>query len=126
MDTSALVKMIVTEAESAKLLTYLGSRDERLATSQIGAVELARSSRRRDSSAASRSKELLASIEIAPLTLEISRKAAELEPFSLRTLDAIHVATADELRAALVISYNQRMIEACAANGLEVAFPGAN
>lgn len=125
-DTSALVKMVVTEAESTALRSYLVSRDTALSTSQVGAVELGRSARRRNNSTADRALALLSGLEIFPLTTGIAARAQQLEPSTLRTLDAIHVATAIEVRADLVVTYDQRMIEACHANGLEVVSPGAS
>lgn len=124
MDTSALAKMVVAEAESEALQSHLRSRATTLTTSQIGAIELTRSARRLGISSANHSHALLASIEIAQLNRAIAQRAANLGPATLRTLDAIHVATAIELRVDVVITYDQRMLEACEANGLEVAAPG--
>lgn len=56
----------------------------------------------------------------------MAERARRLPPGVLRSLDAIHVATALELGEDLtaVVSYDQRMIDAATAAGLEVVSPG--
>lgn len=57
---------------------------------------------------------------------QIRAAAAALEPGTLRTLDAIHLATALALGEELdaVVTYDRRMTEAAKATGLAVAAPG--
>jgi len=59
------------------------------------------------------------------LTPAIRRAAAELEPATLRSLDAIHVATAMSLGADLggILTYDGRMQDAAQAVGLAVVAP---
>lgn len=68
----------------------------------------------------------LSRIELLPLGDHVISTAAFLDPPALRTLDALHVATAlslgDELTA--VVTYDTRMQEAAAALGMPVAAPG--
>jgi uncharacterized protein len=67
----------------------------------------------------------LARIELLPLNDQILSTAAYLDPPSLRTLDALHVATALTLGEELVavVTYDVRMQEAAAALGMPVAAP---
>jgi len=130
VDTSALVKLVVREAESdvleRELTTWRG-----LATSSITTIELRRAARRaraggRDVVADDDTIGLLldALAEI-PLSAAVRQTAATLEPAQLRTLDAIHLASALALRDDLgvVITYDARMASAAAELGLNVAAP---
>src|SRR3982750_3295641 len=130
VDTSALVKLVVRESESGALegalLTWRG-----LATSTITTVELPRAARRaradgRDSVAGDDAIDiLLAALALIPISALVRQAAATLEPVELRTLDAIHLASAMTLGNDLpaVITYEQRMTPAAAALGLQVAAP---
>jgi len=103
-DTSALVKLAITEAETPAERAEL-QRWSAVATSVITEVELARAVAR----AASRGGPALDNVAVwtitaAPVELELTpairRAAAELELATLRSLDAIHVATAMSLTLA--------------------------
>ena len=72
-----------------------------------------------------RIEEMLQAVYLIDLNGRLLEKAARLEPASIRSLDAIHLATAlsvDE-PALEVITYDGRMAEAARANGLRVAQP---
>jgi predicted nucleic acid-binding protein len=125
-DTSALLKLVVAESESEDLLRYLDSLGAvTLVCSEVGHTELLRSARRFGPQSLRTARALLAGIDTAPLTHDIAALAAELTPDSLRTLDALHVATAMDLKADLVVTYDRRMAEACSANDVATASPGA-
>lgn len=70
---------------------------------------------------------MLASIELIELGDELLDRAADLQPMGLRSLDAIHVAAAQTLGAALreLVTYDRRMIEAAQALAIPVVAPGA-
>jgi predicted nucleic acid-binding protein len=130
-DTSALVKLVIREPESAAVERELMSW-ERLATSELTAIELpravarARSVGRADDAAARLVLEILAAFSAVPRTDDVRALAAHLEPVELRTLDAIHIASAlavgEDLGA--VMTYDRRMANAAERLGLEVATPG--
>jgi uncharacterized protein len=130
-DTSALVKLVVHEGESEAIEVEV-SRWERIATSEIAAVELpratarARADRRAGVADGRVVLELLAALAVVPMTDEVRALAASMEPVKLRTLDAIHLACAltlgDDLAA--VLTYDHRMAEAVLARGLIVLAPG--
>ena len=67
----------------------------------------------------------LAAVRLMPLTDEIRTLAGELDPPSIRSLDAIHVASALSLRERLkgLFTYNERMSSAARDAGLEVYAP---
>lgn len=130
VDTSALVKLVVHEAESdaleAALSTWRG-----LATSSITTIELPRAAQRaradgRDGVADDETVVvLLAALAQIPLGAVVRQTAATLDPAELRTLDAIHLASALALGndLATVITYDQRMATAAIALGLQVVAP---
>jgi hypothetical protein len=98
VDTSALIKLLVREAESEALEQEL-STWRRLATSTITSIELPRAVRRaradgRESVASENAVAiLLAAVAEIPLSARVRSAAATLEPVELRTLDAIHLAS---------------------------------
>ncbi len=129
-DTSALVKLVVREAESDALETEV-SRWDRIAASDLVAIELpratarARSEGRADVADGRVVLELLAALSIVPTTDEVRALAATMEPVELRTLDAIHLSCAlalgDEL--AGVLTYDRRMADAARSRGVAVIGP---
>lgn len=66
----------------------------------------------------------LAGIAERHLTEDIVGLARRIRPPPLRTLDALHLATAFVLDADLVITYDHRLAEACEDNSLRTAAPG--
>ena len=87
----------------------------------IGAV------RRLDASAVASIQSLMAQVDLVALTPELVNEAAFVGEPDLRSLDAIHLATALSLRADLTafVAYGKRLISAAEAAGLLVDRPGA-
>jgi len=123
VDASALVKLVVDEAESPALLRWYVEA-ERLVTSRVGVVETMRASSRRDHDAARRAR-VMTDVEVYELDDAIANVAAALHPPLLRTLDAIHLATAMALMPDLdaFVTYDDRLAEAARAIGLPVVRP---
>ena len=65
--------------------------------------------------------------ETVPVDRGILDRAAALEPAALRSLDAVHVATALAISSSDLVffSYDHRTIEAAQLYGLTVSSPGA-
>lgn len=125
IDTSALVKLVVAEPETQALEQHLAHRAG-LVCSALGATELMRACRRALSKKQlSRVEEVLDAVVLVNITPAILAAAAELSPRELRTLDAIHLATALSIdEAALdVITYNARLSKAAKAHGFNVVAP---
>lgn len=124
LDSSALVKLVVEEPESEALRRALGSL--RLVASEIVVAEVRRAAIRRDASFAASADLVLAKLDLRALTRALLRRAGELAPATLRTLDAIHLATALELRDDLdgTVVYDLRLAQAMASAGLAVLAPG--
>ncbi len=125
LDTSAVVKLLVREAETAPLRRWLRTRPRRVASALLG-VELLRAARRAEiPRLLVEARRLLGGITLVGIHAGVLDLAAELEPGHLRTLDAIHLATALSLGVELsaVVTYDRRMADAAAALGLPVAAP---
>lgn len=131
VDTSALVKLLVREAESDALAQEL-VRWPRLATSIITEVELpravARARAERPDAVADGSlvlRGILASSAVVLLSEEIAAEARQVAPVEVRALDAIHIASAVSLRPELagVATYDRRMQDALGELGVKVIAP---
>jgi predicted nucleic acid-binding protein len=125
LDASALVKLIVAEPESGALRRYLGERP-RIISSRIVEVELRRAVARQDEiDAGDRVSSLIATVELLELNAEVARRAGELNPATLRSLDAIHLASALVIAPELdaVVAYDTRLAAAARAAGLAVVAP---
>lgn len=126
LDASAFVKLVLPEPETVALVAALDPT-ARLVASEILEVEALRAVRRAspadDTVAAARTQ--LEGVRLLPITDEIRRRACELEPSTLRTLDAIHIATALDLgeRLESVYAYDARLIDAAGQAGLHVCAP---
>lgn len=125
VDTSALVKLLVAEPES-DAMTELASRSA-FAVSVVGVVELARAVRRSEIPGCGPAlAALVGSIDQVALTPAVVEAARTVEPPAVRTLDAIHVASALVLGGGVegLVTYDTRMATAARAVGLQVIAPG--
>jgi predicted nucleic acid-binding protein len=128
VDSSAIVKWMVQEPGWHALEAYL--RDVPIRTvSRIATVEVPRAIARVPGfdrpALASRLRSVLDGLALIELDAQVSVTAARLEPVAVRTLDAIHLASALELRDELdaLVTYDRRMIEAATLLGLPTAMP---
>jgi len=124
LDTSALGRVLLAEPDSEAILAEVGRFERRMA-SRLLAVELRRLAlRHRLRDAADR---LLAAISLLPLTEATLAAAESIEPASVATLDAIHLAAALELFDAdlidTVLTYDERIAEGARHHGLTVLAP---
>ena len=126
LDSSALVKLIAPEAESAALIAFAGAWPERV-SSQLARVEVLRAMRRAAASAAARrrAEDVLARIALIRIDDAVIAAASDLGPADLRSLDAIHLATALSLGAELgvFVSYDGRLLEAAKKAGISAVAP---
>ena len=124
LDTSALVKLVMHERESLDLVSYLQG-PKRVVSSALSAVETMRACRR-SALAADEVHGLLQSIEQISVDQEIIKVAGMLDPPSIRSLDAIHVASAKRIEDADLefVTYDARLADAARAHGLRVVQPG--
>ena len=126
LDSSALVKLVVREAESTALRTYLAERrsDARMAAA-LARTEVVRAvAMHRSIEVVETARSIIARLHLVPLNNRLLDAAATKLPPALRTLDAIHLAaamTAPDLRA--IVTYDKRLADAAATAGLAVVAP---
>jgi predicted nucleic acid-binding protein len=125
LDASAFVKVVVEEAESDALRSFLAGEAGRYISSALLRSEALRAVRHQGSEVLGATREGLRRVDLVAIDDRILDTAGLLEPGVLRTLDAIHVATAlaigDDLD--VVVTYDERMIKASALLGIPTATP---
>jgi len=125
LDTSAAVKLLMTERESPALRRWLRRRPAR-ASAALLRVELVRVVRRAGvPRLIPEARKLLAGVHLIRLDDALLDRAADLDPTELRSLDSIHLAAAASLGGdqAAVVSYDDRLLAAATALGLPTATP---
>lgn len=127
LDTSALLKLLYREDETTALLAWLDERADRtLVTSVIGRVEVIRSVYRLGAVDPERVDELLDGLDLVEMSPRVLSRAERIGDRHLRTLDAIHLASATELADGLsaLVCYDRRLFAAGTASGLPTIAPG--
>ncbi|HEX7668821.1 MAG TPA: type II toxin-antitoxin system VapC family toxin [Polyangiaceae bacterium] len=124
LDSSAIVKLVVAEPESAALVRFLRAHPERV-SSALSRVEVLRAVRLQGAPAANRARKVLGRIRMLRVDDDVLEAAATLDPRVLRSLDAIHVASARMLGGELsyVVTYDRHMSAAVDALGLPLSAP---
>jgi predicted nucleic acid-binding protein len=133
-DSSALVKRAVQEAESGPVedvLEHYAAQGGAIICSSLGWVEITRALRSRltgdsyDEAVINEAIDAaLSGVAERLITEEVVGLARRVPPSVLRSLDAIHLATAILADADTVITYDDRLADACRQNGLTVLAPG--
>jgi predicted nucleic acid-binding protein len=124
VDSSAIVKLVVAEPESKPLRRYL-SRRQPLVSSALARTEVARALMPSGPEAVARGEEALRRIQLLRVNDRVLSEAGRLEPRELRSLDAIHLASARHLGPSVeqIVTYDERMTAAARANGWSAAAP---
>lgn len=124
VDSSAIVKLVVAEAESGALVRHLRRRPVRV-SSALARIEVPRAVRAHGPAAVERAVAVLDRIDLLALDEPLLAAAGRLDGEHLRSLDAIHLATAlafdgevDEL-----VTYDRRMADHAVSLGLAVVAP---
>lgn len=138
LDSSAIVKLVVREAETEALQRLLQSHPDRVSCALVR-VEVPLAVRAHGTEAVTRARVTVGRLRLLRLTGPLLDRASHLTDRAqretsplvldaplLHSLDAIHVAAALRLRVQpVVVTYDRRMTEAARAQGLEVVAPGA-
>jgi hypothetical protein len=138
-DTSALMRLVRTDDRSAAMSRFI---DEHAGTrwfaSELAKAEIARAVRRVNYDDKGRlvsrdrldeelrhAQSLCEYLDLVPVSTRVLSDAAALEQPFLRTLDAIHLATATAIRTGLsaFVTYDKRLAAAAEDAGLPVAAP---
>lgn len=125
VDTSALVKLVVTETESDALRTWLADATTELVSSDLTRTELTRTVRRVVPDRLVHARLVLDSLTLLSVTTAIFDQAGRVDPELLRSLDAIHLAAALSLGDDLegLVTYDDRLAYAANANGINTIAP---
>ena len=125
VDTSALVRLLVAEAETEALISWLGQADHIPVSCDLARTELTRAVRRAVPDRVVREREVLDSITLVEVTASTLDAAGRLDPITLRTLDAVHLIAALSLGDDLegIVTYDERLGDAAGANGVAVTSP---
>jgi predicted nucleic acid-binding protein len=128
VDSAALVKLVRLEHATQELVDWLNERSGiALVCSVLAEVEVPRAIRRVAPDALPAVPATLARLYRLEIDATVRSTAAALAEPSLRTLDAIHVATAVGLGADLqaFVSYDESLLQTAGGLGLPVVSPGA-
>jgi len=125
IDSSAILKLIFTEKETAELDKVMSNK---MVTSTITRIEVKRAVKRISPDKLVVANDVLAQIQYTELDSQTLQLAEAFTPgVTLRTLDAIHVASVLRIPDAVtgIITYDKQMIANATAMGIKVLSPGA-
>lgn len=124
LDASAFVKLAIRERESKALATFLADWPRRTSSALLR-TEATRALRPFGSSALARATAALERVELLWVNDDLLEAAGLIDPLTVRTLDAIHLATANAARDELgvLVTYDRRMIEGAEHLGLPTSSP---
>ena len=124
LDTSAAAKLLVDEAESGALAAYIDEigAEQDLVSSALLEIELRRLAVRLglDQSAVT---DLLARLDLVDPPRSLFHEAGLLPGTQLRSLDALHLATALRVDADTLVAYDARLLDAARSLGLGAHSP---
>ena len=125
LDGSAIVKLVRQEAETDALRAWLAANAQPLVSSALVRAETARALTRNDPAALAVLPAVLALLHQRSVTDDLLDAAGRYTDPVLRSLDAIHLATAEDLRSALAwfVTSDKRLAAAAQAQGLQVCMP---
>lgn len=131
VDSSALLKRVLNEPQTPALAVALDSYahgGDLLSSSSLAWVEVWRTLRRvarvlPDVVVEDWAADALVGVAEVPLSADVLIAARGIGSDLLRSLDAIHLASALAVRADVVLTYDDRLADAAAGAGLEVVAP---
>ena len=126
LDTSALLKLLVSQEESEALATTLRGLPDRATSCELTIAELTRATTRAGADSASAAL-LLQQLDLLQLDRALLLRAGKLPSPAgtfLRTADAIHLVAAMELGESQFLTYDRRLAQTAAERGFEVLSPG--
>jgi predicted nucleic acid-binding protein len=124
VDSSALLKLAIGEPESAALRRYLGRRRP-LVSSALARTEVIRALLPLGAAAVRRGRDVLARVDLLRVSDRVLDAAGELTSADLRSLDAIHLASAGQIGPDMggFVTYDERLAAAARERGLRVVQP---
>ena len=125
LDTSAAIKLLVDERESADLAEYVDAAQQELVSALLLETELRRAVYRQELLTQEAVSAFLATLTLYDMPPSLYMEAGLIGGPNLRSLDALHVCAALRCGASAILTYDKRMRQAAAAVGLPVISPGA-
>ena len=124
LDSSAIVKLAIEERESAPLRRHLTRRGP-LTSSALARAEVLRALLDEGEAGLARGRDVLGRLNLVRVNDRVLNAAGTLLPSELRSLDAIHLATALQLGGDVrqLVTYDERMSQAARTLGLRTATP---
>ena len=125
LDTSAAIKLLVDERDSADLAEYVDAAQQELVSALLLETELRRAVYRHELLTQEAVSAFLATLTLYDMPPSLYMEAGLIGGPNLRSLDALHVCAALRCGASAILTYDKRMGQAAAAVGLPVISPGA-
>ena len=124
LDSSAIVKLAVEEPESQALRRHLRRRRPWV-SSALARTEVIRALLASGEDGQAAGRRVLARCDLVRVNNRVLDLAGQMAPSELRSLDAIHLATAARLGTDLgsLVTYDLRMADAARRRGLRVDMP---
>jgi predicted nucleic acid-binding protein len=124
LDSSAIVKLAIREPESAALRRYL-RRKRPVVSSALARTEVLRALLPAGDEAVARGRSVLQRLDLVRVNDRVLNAAAVLRPTELRSLDVIHLATAEQFGHELtaLVTYDDRMVKAAKQLGYRIVQP---
>ncbi|MDN5861509.1 MAG: type II toxin-antitoxin system VapC family toxin [Pseudonocardia sp.] len=126
LDSSALMKLVREEEETAALRAWLQPQAEvPVITSELGRVEVLRAARRAGDDVLTEARVIIGDVDLVPLDGAVQDLAGAIGETTLPTLDALHLASAVLLRDELTafVAYDHRLVAAAEAANLPATTP---
>lgn len=126
LDTSAAAKVALRESESVTLRSWLDEQVDPTVSSVLTRIELTRAAARRGATVVRDAEQVLGKLVLLPIGDAIVESAGHIGSPQLRSLDAIHLATASSLgeRLSAFVTYDRQLGRAALDAGLPVVAPG--
>ena len=125
VDTSAAVKLVITEVGSRAMLRWANEHGDGLLSSDLLRTELLRAVRRGGPDQMQRARRVLDSLTLVTVPTSMFERAGELDIEGLRSLDAVHLAVALDLGDDLdgIVTYDERLGDVARSFGVTVIAP---
>lgn len=124
LDTSAALKLILAEAESEALIDAVNTARPTLVASYLLETEVRRVVHRFPDLTQRQATDLLDRVDLYEVNPAMFTQAGLLPGTQLRSLDALHLATAIAIGVDYVVTYDVRMCQAAEGVGLRIETPG--
>lgn len=124
LDSSGLVKLLIAEAETVALHSWIEQQDNFITSSELAWTEVLRAVRRLNPDVLETARSFLAGVDLVPITRRTIEAAADFADPQLRSLDAIHLASALSIAGvSAFVAYDNRLSAAAASLGLSCVTP---